>query len=167
MSTPARTTFDSSSAADRPIAVSLRIIWIAGSLLILSIAYFSWRYFIHPVAGRNVSYPQSSESNRADAGLDAQSLGITVEPLNADLVTRNKLGRDQGVLVSDVQPNSPGTDADLRTGDVILVFGNRVISSRSDFEEAAKSMRSGTRKPIEVVRDGIRMTLTLKIDRPR
>lgn len=80
---------------------------------------------------------------------------------------KHKLGNSQGVIISEVIPNTPGTEAGLRVGDVILVLGNHPVLSVTDLDQAVSVLKPGTRKPIEVVRDGFRMTLHLKLNGSR
>lgn len=70
-------------------------------------------------------------------------------------------------MIREVIPNTPGTEAGLQVGDVILVVGNHPIATEIDFDSAVHSLKAGVRKPIEVVRDGYRMTLHLKVDPPQ
>lgn len=99
--------------------------------------------------------------------VSVRQLGLVVHPLSGELVAKHKLGDEQGVIVGEVIPNTPGAEAGLQVGDVILVLGNRRVASDIDLEEATRTMNPGTRKPLEIVRDGFRMTLHLKVDSPR
>jgi len=96
--------------------------------------------------------------------LDGQQIGVIVIPLSADEIGRLKLGNTQGVIVAEISPNTAGAEAGLRTGDVILVLGNCPIRSVGDWERAVRTMAKGTRKPVEVVREGYRLTLNVSID---
>lgn len=107
----------------------------------------------------------SQENTLHDAGV--RQLGLVVQPLSTVVMDKHKLGNSQGVIVSEVIPNTPGTEAGLRVGDVILVLGNHPVTSVADLDQAVSVLKPGTRKPIEVVRDGFRMTLHLKFNGSR
>jgi hypothetical protein len=62
-------------------------------------------------------------------------------------------GRDNRVLIADVLASSPAQAADLRSGDVILRYGDRAIFSISELQDATRSGEAGALVSIEVVRD--------------
>ncbi len=81
-------------------------------------------------------------------------LGIALAPI--DEATRQRLGADTaGVLVQQVQPNSPAAENGIRPGDVIVAANNRDVSRPADVaEEWTRAQRE--KKPIllRVKRDG-------------
>ncbi len=54
---------------------------------------------------------------------------------------------DQGVVVSDIEEDSPALDAGLRKQDVILKIGNKQINTVDDFNAAAKKYKT-SKKPV-------------------
>jgi serine protease Do len=64
--------------------------------------------------------------------------GIAVQNLTASM--RQQLGlpaRTQGVMISDLDPNSPAAQAGLQPGDVIESINRRPVSSVADFNNLA------------------------------
>lgn len=92
-----------------------------------------------------------------------QKLGIRVQPVSTDVVKRFNLGPGTGALITKVIPNTPGTEAGLQVGDVVVALGEHRVTSPSDVQVAIRSLPEGLRKPIEIVRDGWRMTMHLRI----
>ncbi len=74
-------------------------------------------------------------------------LGITVEPLSADLVQRLGLPANQGVRVVDVSQNGPAREGKLGKGDVILEVlyptPRRKVGSPSELTSALSSLKNG------------------------
>ncbi len=85
---------------------------------------------------------------------DSKRLGLALAPI--DETARQRLGADTtGVLVQQVQPNSPAAENGIRPGDVIVAAINRDVSRPSDVaEEWSRAQRE--KKPIllRVKRDG-------------
>ncbi len=108
----------------------------------------------------------------ADHGGDAW-LGIVLQALSEDLRDYWRIPDRGGVVVSGVLPGSPGADAGLRTGDVLVRFDGEAIEvSRTQdvpgFIRVVKSRRIGSTVNVVLVRGRTRMTvpITLKT-RPR
>jgi serine protease Do len=67
-----------------------------------------------------------------DHGLVARSwLGVKVKPVTAELAESLGLPTVGGAFVTEVVPASPAIRSALRTGDVILKFGERAVDHRS------------------------------------
>lgn len=52
--------------------------------------------------------------------------------LNEQFVTRSGLGQTAGVMLQQIEPNSPAASSGLKTGDLILAFNGKKISSIDD-----------------------------------
>ncbi len=59
-----------------------------------------------------------------------------------------------GALVEDAEANTPAGRAGLRSGDVIVRFGEHPVRSFTDLESAVAATKPGTTVPLEVVREG-------------
>ena len=70
-------------------------------------------------------------------------LGISVEPVTADVANRMKLKKTQGVVITDIDPNSPAAEAGLQPGDVILEVNHQPVKSGADIRAGVKA--SGSR----------------------
>jgi serine protease Do len=92
-------------------------------------------------------------------------LGVSIQPLTPDLAAGVGLPGAHGVLVSDVIEGSPAGRAGLRRGDVIVRYDGRTVGRGSDLPRAVAETPVGRVVPVEVVRDGKRVTLTVTIAR--
>ena len=77
--------------------------------------------------------------------------GFQVQPLDSAL--RAATGAQEGVIVSYVDPDGPGTNV-LRVGDVITGIGDIVVHTPEDYRAAALDMTVGSPVTIRFVRDG-------------
>ncbi len=72
-----------------------------------------------------------------------------------------------GALVETVGPDTPAGKAGVKPGDVIVKFGDRDVRSFTDLEKAVASTVPGASVPVEVIRGGRRIDLTVQVvERP-
>ncbi len=62
-------------------------------------------------------------------------LGIEVEEIYGDFASNNNIDEDSGIIISDVENISPGADAGLRPGDIILEINQIEIHNLKDYRE--------------------------------
>jgi serine protease Do len=92
-------------------------------------------------------------------------LGVAIQPLTAELAASFGLPDTQGALVSNVTDGSPAARAGLRRGDVITRYDGRPVARWSDLPRAVAETEIGRELPLEVLRDGKRVTLSVKVAR--
>jgi serine protease Do len=78
-----------------------------------------------------------------------------------DLVEGLQLDRPRGALVSVVSEGGPADQAGIERGDVIVRFNNRTINMYSDLPARVAQIAPGTEVPVEVIRRGESLTLTV------
>jgi S1-C subfamily serine protease len=74
---------------------------------------------------------------------------------------------ETGVRFSDVQPNSPAARAGLKGGDILVQFGDKTIHDLYDFTDALRSSRVGQAVEVTVLRDGMRLTVSVTLEQRR
>ena len=83
-------------------------------------------------------------------------LGIKVAPLNGQQGRRLGVDNLKGVLVTEVDPDSPASGS-IEPGDVIVEVGGLEIESVNDFKAAAEKLKDREKAiPFWVIRDGVR-----------
>lgn len=97
-------------------------------------------------------------------------LGVQVSSQNRELCVELKEQLkcyDGGALVETVSPNAPAGRAGVKEGDVIVKFGPHPVRSFTDLEKAVAVTRPGDSVPVEVVREGqaVRLSITV-MERP-
>jgi len=90
-------------------------------------------------------------------------LGVSLQPMTAELAKAFKLEPGQGALVSDVMPNSPAAKAGLKTGDVITEYEGHTIAKAGDLSRLVGGTPVGQSATVRVLRDGKPLTLTAQI----
>lgn len=81
-------------------------------------------------------------------------LGVTLQPIDAELAACYQLDRVYGALVTDVVKPSPASRAGLRQEDVIIAYNGKDVESLSAFRNAISLMSPGSRVLLDVVREG-------------
>jgi serine protease Do len=81
-------------------------------------------------------------------------LGVTVQPVTAELARGFHRSDTRGVLVADVEPDSPAAAAGLKPGDILLDFDARPLASRVDFDRALAASLPGQTARLGVWRTG-------------
>jgi serine protease Do len=90
-------------------------------------------------------------------------LGVSIQPLTSELATSFGLPDTAGALVGSVMENSPAARVGLKQGDVITKYDGRPVARSTDLPRAVAETPVGREVPIEVMRDGKRLALTVKV----
>ena len=83
------------------------------------------------------SEEQTARTTAPDGPESGKRLGLALSPIPD--AARGQLGLDPGVtgvLIQRVEPNSPASEAGLRTGDVIVSANNQTVAAPSDVANA-------------------------------
>lgn len=92
--------------------------------------------------------------------------GLMVENLSRQLGDYFGAKEGKGVLVRNVEKNSPAETAGFRAGDVIIRIGNEPIESMSDWNQTLRQQSSG-KVPVTVIREKREQTFTLSMPEKR
>jgi len=90
-------------------------------------------------------------------------LGVSIQPLDADLAESFGLDRVTGALVTSVLPGTPAEKAGLQRGDVLLSFDGKPVRSVKELQLLVASSPLNVDLPVEVLRQGTRLTLKVFI----
>jgi Do/DeqQ family serine protease len=83
-------------------------------------------------------------------------LGVTIQPVTADLANGLGLDRIGGAIVSSVESGSPAEKANIEVGDVILGVNGQAVDDSNDLRNRISAAAPGTSVTLDVVRDGDR-----------
>ncbi len=90
-------------------------------------------------------------------------LGVSIQPLDAELAESFGLDRVTGALVTRVLPDTPAARAGLQRGDVLLRFNGKPVRSVKELQLLVASSALGEGIPVEVLREGTQLTLEVII----
>ncbi len=90
-------------------------------------------------------------------------LGVVIQEVNRDLAESFGLDRPHGALVSKVLENGPAAKGGLMEGDVITSFNGHSIERSAELPHFVGRVGAGSEAKLDVVRNGERKVLTLKV----
>jgi Do/DeqQ family serine protease len=91
-------------------------------------------------------------------------LGVTVQPVTADIASSLGLSDVRGALVNKVEADSPADRAGLKQGDVITEVQGRRVSDGNELRNAISSSTPGASVAIKIVRDGRTSEVTARLE---
>jgi serine protease Do len=92
-------------------------------------------------------------------------LGVRLSNLTDTFADRANYHGDAGAVITRITPGGPAADAGLRPGDIVLKFGGQDVADSRALTRMVGESQVGARTPIEIIRDGRRMTVTATIQR--
>ena len=103
---------------------------------------------------------------RIDGTIRRGMLGVTFDPKGIDEADIKVWGLDPditGVLINSVIEGSGADEGGLEPGDAIIGYDNNVITDPNDFPRFIANTEPGSEVPIELIRGGERLTLSVTI----
>ena len=90
-------------------------------------------------------------------------LGVSIQPLDAELAKSFGLDRVTGALVTRVLSDTPAERAGMKRGDVLLNFNGKPVRSVKELQLLVASSALAEKIPVEVLREGAHLTLEVVI----
>ena len=90
-------------------------------------------------------------------------LGIGIDNVSENLAEAMGLQNTAGCLVREVMKNGPAAKAGLKEGDIILKVAGNGVQDAADLRNMVADLRPGEKYEFEVLRDGKRSTMGIKI----
>jgi len=91
-------------------------------------------------------------------------LGFSAQDLTPDLAQAFSIKRNKGVVVSQVEEDSPADKAKMKVGDVIVEVNGREVQSSAQVRNEIGLLRIGDRVEIGILRNGKSRTLTATVE---
>jgi serine protease Do len=92
-------------------------------------------------------------------------LGVSIQQLNEDLAESLGIEHNRGEFVQSVLPGQAAAAAGIKPGDVVLRVAGKDVTPQQTLSYIVANIDPGTRVPIELIRDGRRMTVTATVGR--
>ncbi len=97
--------------------------------------------------------------------MSGPQLGVRLEEVDQDVVSRLKLKEEKGALVTEVLENSAAEKAGLKKDDVIVRFQGESILTASQLSRLVKDVPSGRKVDVDVIRAGAPMKVTATLEK--
>lgn len=91
-------------------------------------------------------------------------LGVTLQNMNADLAEYFGVREGEGLLILDIQEDSPAEKAGLKTGDVIIALGDVVINDSEDIQDVLADFDEGDQITVEIIRHKQRQDIPVELE---
>ncbi len=94
-------------------------------------------------------------------------LGVQIQQMSPAIASSLGLPKDRGEIVAGVEPRGPAQGAGVKQGDVVVRVAGQEVTPDTTLSYIVANTPVGTTVPIEVIRDGKRVTLNARIvERP-
>jgi len=90
-------------------------------------------------------------------------LGVSIQPVTAEIMMQFKLKDEKGALIGDVMEGSPAEKAGLQRGDVITEMNGKEVLDPSSLRNLVAGIGPGKDVMVRFLRDGKQMTATVRI----
>lgn len=90
-------------------------------------------------------------------------LGVAIQPVEGALAEQLGVQPNEGVLVTEVYPNTPASEAGIKSGDVILSFDGKKVSSPNELQSYVEESEIDKAHDVEILRDDKRMTIKVTV----
>jgi Do/DeqQ family serine protease len=131
-------------------------------------------------SGGNIGIGFAIPSNMAKAVMDQLlktgkvrrgMMGVTIQPIDADLASSLSLPAARGAIITSVQPGGPAERAGIQRGDVVTSINNQPVVDHNSLRNLIAGMTPGSSANVTVVRNGreqnMQVALTELPDRQR
>ena len=89
-------------------------------------------------------------------------IGVVVQDIDNKIARYLNIPGSKGVIVKEVEKNSPAGEAGIREGDILLSVGNKKLQSSQDFQSALNDFASGDAIKIDLQRGGKAWRVSVK-----
>jgi serine protease Do len=104
------------------------------------------------------------DSLKSDGRVTRAYLGVLPQDLDQTMADYYGLDRPQGVLVAQVNDDTPAQKAGLEDGDIILTVDGEKIRNASDLRNTISLSDVGEKVELRIIRDGKEKKLQVKLD---
>jgi len=94
-------------------------------------------------------------------------LGVSISEVTADKAKELKLPAERGVLLTDVEADSPAAKAGLKSGDVITEFNGQRLEGTAQFTRLVRETPAGRTAQITYWRDGRSQSISVQLGERR
>ena len=111
------------------------------------------------------AWAQGSGKNVTIFRMAGPQLGVRLEEVDADVVSRLKLREEKGALVTEVLRDSAAEKAGIRRDDVILKFQGESVLTAAQLSRLVRDVPSGRKVDVDIIRAGAPLKLTATLQK--
>ena len=100
---------------------------------------------------------------RTEGRVRRSQLGVSIQPVTAEIAESLELGDVKGAIVSDVEQGSAAAKAGIERGDVIVSYDGEAVTGTNALRNRVAQTLPGSEAKVTIVRDGREQTLTVKL----
>ncbi|MEE9260310.1 MAG: Do family serine endopeptidase [Candidatus Scalindua sediminis] len=90
-------------------------------------------------------------------------LGVVIQNLDSSLAKQFDVDVIEGVLISDVQDDSPAKEAGFERGDIVIEYDNKEVADINELRNKVAQTEVGKKVKVKVLRGSKEKVLTVKI----
>lgn len=90
-------------------------------------------------------------------------LGVSIQPMTAELAKQFRLSDEKGALVGDVFEDSPAEKAGIKTGDIIVEYNGKKVDEPSSLRNMVAGTAPNEKVTLKIIRDSKPMTMDVVI----
>ncbi len=98
-----------------------------------------------------------------DGIVERAFLGVGIQTMTQTLADQFNVNPRSGLLITQVQPDSPAARAGLKSGDILVEFDGRKVSTPNHLQTIVERSDVGGSYPLVVIRDGQPMELSVVV----
>ncbi|MCS7279214.1 MAG: DegQ family serine endoprotease [Thermodesulfobacteriaceae bacterium] len=107
------------------------------------------------------------EQLKAKGKVERGWLGVVIQDLNPTLAEELGLKITEGVVITEVIPDSPAAKADLKEKDVIVAINKKSVKNASELRSHILLTKPGTEIILDIIRNGQKIEKKVTIEAPK
>jgi len=100
---------------------------------------------------------------REDGAVTRAYLGVTIQPVNQSMADALGMDKPRGVMIDNVNEDTPAEKAGLREGDVVLSVDGKRVDSNNELRNKISLSAVGHEADLRIVRDGKERSVSVKL----
>jgi serine protease Do len=91
-------------------------------------------------------------ANANESQQNKKWLGLSVSTFTREMAEARRMDFEPGVIIDEIEPNSPADDAGLFTGDIILEIDRQPVKTEADFIKMAEKLSNRTKSILFLIK---------------
>jgi membrane-associated protease RseP (regulator of RpoE activity) len=109
--------------------------------------------------------PKAWTFNLGSSSGDGSFIGVQLTDLTPQLGDYFGVKDGNGVLIDEVEKDSPAEKAGLKAGDIIVAIGDEKVADSRDVSDLIQDQKSGTTVSVGIIRDHAPKTISVEVEK--